>query len=148
MLKSLLLYNFTLLIQCVVSSVIIPLLGVITLSIFHGGPPPFFSDVEVSSGSIDGGLGWTMTSSLSSEKSSFEFNDDNHNKRVVDLEREGGSCHSSWWINYVSIRNHINNADLQVNLDGKPNTILKQSKFSHKHSKKHEQDFLSLLKCF
>jgi hypothetical protein len=57
---------------------------------------------------------------------------------VVDCPIGVGSCRSSFWVDYTTCKCHYDDSALQLYLSERPNTVLRQSKYSRDCTKKYE----------
>jgi hypothetical protein len=96
---------------------------------------PFEAAVPRSVRSINVNL--NMNSSLLDSSS---VNGDSSCDGTGEAERgiQFSKCHSSHWIKYVTCKSHIDETAMDKYLSERPNTILKQSKYSRDRTKKYE----------
>jgi hypothetical protein len=73
-----------------------------------------------------------------SDSSGCDDNSGDSITRVGKLGNCRGSCRSLFWIKYAICKVHNDDTALNKYLSEQPNTILRQSKYSHDCSKKYE----------
>jgi hypothetical protein len=79
-----------------------------------------------------------MTSLHSDSSRSDENSPDDSIVGVVDFGNCIGNCRSSFWVHYRTCKSHNNDTALQLYLSERPNTVLRQSKYSHNRTKKYK----------
>jgi hypothetical protein len=79
-----------------------------------------------------------MTSLHSDSSRSDENSPDDSIVRLVASGNCIGSCRSSFWVQYSACKSHNDDTALQLYLSEWPNTVLRQSKYSHNRTKKYE----------
>jgi hypothetical protein len=79
-----------------------------------------------------------MTPFHSDSSRSDENSPDDSIVRLVDSGNHIGNRHSSFWVNYSTHKSHNDDTALQLYLSERPNTVLRQSKYSRDCIKKYE----------